>query len=114
MRYIKKFEENRFKFKEGDKVIGVDVKVTDELCTYLENNVGTIIDIDDYITGYYYIVKYEYVKSNIRIEMESTSEEYNISKNDGAFPLHEEELRLATHSEIEIQELKKETDKYNL
>jgi hypothetical protein len=114
MKYIKKFENNRFKYKKGDKVIGVNVKTTHDIKKYVENNVGTIIDIDDLEHSFYYIVKYDSVNSDIRSRMSSTSYQYRLPEDKCAFPLHEEEIRLATPKEIELQKIKPNTDKYNL
>ena len=114
MKYIKKFENIRFKYKKGDHVIGIDVKVVDELCKYLENNVGVIMDIDESVDNYYYIVKYKDVSPSIRIHMQYSTNIYKLSERDGAFPLHEEELRLATPKEIELQKIKPSAYKYNL
>ena len=52
------------KFNKGDYVIGVNLNINDKLLkSYLENNVGQIISIDDdtYSTKYWYEVYYENV-----------------------------------------------------
>jgi hypothetical protein len=46
--------------------------------------------------------------------MSSTSYQYRLPEDKCAFPLHEEELRLATPKEIETQQIKNITNKYNL
>lgn len=114
MKYIKKFENNRFKYKKGDQVMGVDVPITPGIKEYVENNVGTIIDIDDLEHTFYYIIKYDYVDKNMRSRMSSTSNQYRLPEDKAAFPLHEEEIRLATKQEIEIQKFKPQANKYNL
>ena len=114
MKYIKKYENYRFEFKKGDKVIGVDVPITPDIKKHVENNVGTIIDIDDLGHSFYYIVKYDSVNSDTRSRMSSTSNQYRLPEDKCAFPLHENELRFATLEEIENQEIKNNSNEYNL
>jgi len=118
MKYLKRFESQNNKFKIGDNVIinTEDRRTYQEIIDFLDNNVGVVIDfeLDDMI--YYYDVKYVNVPDNlVMFTRYMGSEPENDLKSEGeVFGGTENELRLATTEEIEMQKIKNASNKYNL
>jgi len=131
MKYIKSFEQTNTRddltLNVGDhvKIIkkGIpDVDIYKSIVDFLNDNVGIIcsIELNNYDPNiyYFYNVKYDNVPDDLfkfTRYMGSDSQMRDGLKEQGEiFTADENEIRLATPKEIELQKLKKVSNKYNL
>jgi hypothetical protein len=124
MKYIKRFEEKSIHFKPGDYVVIVhpDDDLLKEVLYFLRNNVGVIhsSEYNIYNKENVYNVKYDNVPKELQKHtryMGSDISELNklgIKQKGEIFSDFSENIRFATEKEIEIQNMKKTTKKYNI